>query len=311
MKSYNKSSKPIFVVGGNRTGTTWLANILCRHSKIAGVQAERHWGIHESIFFSHVQNKFGDLSKDDDFIIFLESFSKSDYFILSGVDKEIFYRKRPYTYHDFFRILMDNFAENQGADVWLEKTPNHSLFLEDISDYYPDAKFVGIKRGIMDTMKSFMNLRFAKCPKIQQHIHLRLIWLFYGIWRHYKYYSYIENFLKNSDKMLMVEFEDLKNSRQSTITKICRFIGLDFEMEMLNPVYPRNTSFESDKERKTVLTRAERNLIKIMATILKRLPYRLFCLENFIENMIRKDILQPWFFSIMKEKIGKNHNKNK
>lgn len=42
---------PVFVVGRNRSGTTWLANQLCEHPDIAGVQQERRHGIHESAYF--------------------------------------------------------------------------------------------------------------------------------------------------------------------------------------------------------------------------------------------------------------------
>lgn len=81
---------PIFVVGVHRSGTTWLANILCRHSNIAGIQAERHFGIHESVFFSHFIHNFGDLRNDNIFIQFVEAFASSDHFILRACLKRYF-----------------------------------------------------------------------------------------------------------------------------------------------------------------------------------------------------------------------------
>ncbi len=43
---------PIFVVGARRTGTTWLGNIICNHSRVAGVQGgAKQEGILETAFF--------------------------------------------------------------------------------------------------------------------------------------------------------------------------------------------------------------------------------------------------------------------
>lgn len=50
---------PVFVVGRNRSGTTWLANQLCEHPDIVGVQHERHHGIHESAYFGLIDGRFG------------------------------------------------------------------------------------------------------------------------------------------------------------------------------------------------------------------------------------------------------------
>ena len=153
--------KPVFIVGIERSGTTWLANILCQHSNITGIQAKRHYGIHESVFFSNIEEKFGNLSDDNNFIQLVEILSSSDYFILSGLNKDILYEERPKTYHDFFRLIMERFAEKRKADFWLEKTPSHSLYLEKISKYYPDAKFIAIKRDIVDTIKSTIRLEYG------------------------------------------------------------------------------------------------------------------------------------------------------
>ncbi len=49
---------------------------------------------------------------------------------------------------------MDSYAERENANYWLEKTPAHSLYLEELSEHFPEAKFIAIKRNIIDTIKS-------------------------------------------------------------------------------------------------------------------------------------------------------------
>ena len=55
--------KPIFIVGTNRSGTTWLANILSSHPKIAAIHHVNHHkfysGVIESFYFSHVYGRYG------------------------------------------------------------------------------------------------------------------------------------------------------------------------------------------------------------------------------------------------------------
>ena len=45
---------PIFVVGSNRSGTTYISNILASSNLITAVQHEEHFGIHESSYFNHI-----------------------------------------------------------------------------------------------------------------------------------------------------------------------------------------------------------------------------------------------------------------
>jgi hypothetical protein len=152
---------PIFIVGTPRSGTTWLANMMGRHSRIACVQESipgGRGGVNESAFFSHVAGKFGDLKDDNNLIQLIETFASSTYFILSNCDKKIFYKDRPQTYHGFFRLFMDNLSDRQGADFWLEKTPSHMFHLDELLRYYQDVKFIAIKRDVIEHIKSTIKL---------------------------------------------------------------------------------------------------------------------------------------------------------
>lgn len=61
------------------------------------------------------------------------------------MDKDLFYKGLHKKIEDFFKLFMNTLAKNNGIDFWLEKTPNHSLYLEEILNYHPKAKFIFYK----------------------------------------------------------------------------------------------------------------------------------------------------------------------
>lgn len=63
---------------------------------------------------------------------------------------------------DRFIGMLDTCASEAGRSMWLEKTPNHLLYIEEISTHLPDAQFVHVIRPGIDVMASITdaNLHF-------------------------------------------------------------------------------------------------------------------------------------------------------
>jgi len=80
---------PIFVLGAPRTGTTWVANILCRHQNIMEIKADHHMGIHESAFFLVLYERFGTLEDEKNYQKLVDIFTKTDYFIITPLCKSV------------------------------------------------------------------------------------------------------------------------------------------------------------------------------------------------------------------------------
>ena len=76
--------QPLFILGKQRSGTTWLANQLSQHSQIAAVRSDHHNGVHESAFFSHVAGRYGDLTRQTNFVEFAETMAASDTLRIAG-----------------------------------------------------------------------------------------------------------------------------------------------------------------------------------------------------------------------------------
>ena len=54
----------------------------------------------------------------------------------------------------WFVGVLDGLAAEQNKSIWLEKTPEHIYFIDDIERFLPDAKFIHILRNGMDTIAS-------------------------------------------------------------------------------------------------------------------------------------------------------------
>jgi len=293
--------KPIFVVGVHRSGTTWLANILIQHTKISGVLNKERFGIYESAFFENIQDTFGNLEDENNFKKCIETFALTDFFILSGIDKSIFYKEQPKKYHELFRLLMDNIADRDNANLWLEKTPIHTLYLKEISKYYPDANFVAIKRNVIDTVKSTIKMHYFD-PKKNKFVKPNIAPILYFTYRFVKYYKYIENFRRNSNSIMVIDYEQLKYSKEKVVSDICKFLEIDYQPQMLEEKFKPNTSFNNNSERKEILSDSDKKLITRIKPFFDIFPFRLYSIFNPIEKLIRKNKLPTWFYLITEEK---------
>ena len=284
--------RPIFVVGAQRTGTTWLANTLCRHSGIAGVQADKHHGIHESVFFSHLDGRYGDLRDPAHLRSFVEAFTGSDYFRLTGLDPRVLVEAKPRSYSDAFRLVMDSFAAARGVDLWLEKSPDHSIFLEHIAAEYPDALFLSIRRDPVATTRSVM--RLAGCTTAAR----KLEFMARHSLRFTSYYRHIGSFLaRHPARLLQIEYREMRAETRDVLTRICRFLGLDMEDGLLESGYAPNTSFREDSERQEVLSPREERLVRLLHALTKSLPFHV---HRAVAGHLRRSFqtrLPAWFYS--------------
>ncbi len=298
---------PIFIVGARRTGTTWLGNIICNHSRVAGVQEVseiRQDGIYESAYFSHLAGKYGDLKDPNNLIRFVEIFASSSYFIKSGLDKEIFYREKPKNCQSLFQLFMEHLAKKQGAEYCVEKTPSHSLHLAEISSYYKQAKFVAIRRNIVDQIKSISKFNeFDDGKNIGWFKRKRL--LLKRMMTYHTYYKHILHFIaKQPDKVILIEYAELKKSTKETVSRICKFLGIDFQAEMLEKKYKPNTSFVNNSERMSILSAADEKLVSILNPLFSLLPYALYRFVYLIKKKRERGKLPYWFFLTKRVQYG-------
>ena len=220
-------AKPLFVIGTARSGTTWLANMLANHPYLAGVTATEHQGIHESHLFSHTRYA---LTGRRTFAEFIEQYKEEDYFKLLRLDAEqLCESNEEIDVYRFFRILMEKYAAAKGARYWLEKTPKHSIYYQEILEQFPEALFVTIERRFEETLLSNLN-KFAK-PGAG-----RWVQVLEKIFRYESDMRAITQLKRRADeRVVSVKYEDLVQNTNKEIFKILEFLSV--------PRFPLNSPF--------------------------------------------------------------------
>jgi len=124
-------SKPIFIIGVPRSGTTLLRVLLDSHPNIA-CGPETPWLARAQCSIKKVYQ----FMSDDQFG-YVKNF---------GISNDIFRRQIGKWIHALF---MD-YAFSRGKQRWAEKTPDHSLEIPFLSDMFPDAFFIHLVRDGRD-----------------------------------------------------------------------------------------------------------------------------------------------------------------
>lgn len=260
---------PIFVLGFQRSGTTWLANLVAEHPRVAAVQAEDHFGIHESIFFSHFARAYGDLEDDDDFARFARDFTGSDYYLLTGIEPEWLTRRRPRGYAETFRALMEELARRRGhLPFWVEKSPHHTLLAEEIADAFPDARFLCIVRRTADVVNSWLWAHGEPPPWPR-----RLGTLARTTWSCVAHQRWLQRFARRSSRAVALRYEDLKADPEAEMRRVTGLVGLPFDPSMLAMTWRKNSSFRAaGSRRRRPLSRADRAVVAAVSSLLVAVP---------------------------------------
>lgn len=263
------SFTPVFVLGVQRSGTTWLGNILAQHSRAAAVQAPDHFGIHESIFFSHFARAYGDLAGDANFACFASEFTRSDYYVLTGLEPEWLEERRPRSYPDAFRAVMDEFADRDGrARIWIEKSPHHTLLADRLEAAFPDARFVGIVRNPTAVVASTLRMGEPRPPtypaRLGRVVRLAAKCSLYQGW--------LERFSRGRANCLLTRYERLAADPAAEVRRICDFLELEFEPAMLELPWPRNTSFGEAESRHPTLEAFQALVVRATTALMRPVP---------------------------------------
>ncbi len=268
--------KPVFVLGWGRSGTTWVSNLLLEHSKVVGIQHDR--GIHEAGYFGVVDRRYGDIGNPVNYTEFANVMAASYLFRAAGADVAFLYSLFPASYAEVFRAAMHRFANEHGAECWVEKTPLHTLHGEALAAEYPDARFIVIERTVEGVLASRLGLfdRAAILREGKPHGMLkRWTWIVMWVllWHHYRKVARALA-REHPDRTLELRFEAVKADTEAVCRRMCEFLRLDFEPDMVETVRPANTSFDKDEEvtRRSVLSGLDRAWLKAWSALFGLIP---------------------------------------
>ncbi|MEG4044265.1 sulfotransferase [Microcoleus sp. Pol17_C1] len=204
----------IFLVGSPRSGTTMLQSLLAAHPEVISFP--------ESKFFHYLlYKKFAGKLPGRMEAFFKDEISRPE--LLQDFDDS----QTVATKVSWFVGVLDGLAAEQNKSIWLEKTPEHIYFIEDIQRLLPDAKFIHILRNSMDTIASLheatRNSHDLWGPgwDLNHCIHR---------WKEAMLISY--KYAKNSNHIL-VKYEEILDNKVKKLEEICDFMKIEYDERML------------------------------------------------------------------------------
>lgn len=210
-----------FIVGRERSGTTLLQLMLDNHPNITVPT--------ESAFISQLHAKYGKVTtfRQDVIDAYIDDLFDDPYIRLWKITrqdvKEQVDKIRPFSYAELCRAVMLSSRSSITKNMIMllgDKNPVHSLHIPLLKKIFPGAKFIFVSRDPRDQVRSMMNVNFErKDPVVQAYR-----------WRYFN--KKILNDL-SEEKHLHVRYEDLVESPQEELKKICSFLDIAYDPVML------------------------------------------------------------------------------
>lgn len=222
------NSRPVFVLGCPRSGTTVLYHMILSSGDFAGYAFE-------SDTFRILGPKFPGLTSLRNRKRLLEFWLRSSNGAQSGLDRSDI-ESRIYgecrNIGDFLRIVMEEMCRKQGVRRWAEKTPDHILSLAEIKRLIPDALIVHIIRDGRDVALSLANF-----GRIQPYIYARgSPLLSFGV-----YWKWLVQKGRTTGRQIgsdyyELHYESLIGAPRETLSKLGEFIGHDLDYDRIDEV---------------------------------------------------------------------------
>lgn len=211
------------LVGCGRSGTTLIRNVLDTHPDLAIT--------HEAHFVGPLARVRMRFETDSGLLIepFLEAIYGDPNFVRQGVDREqltvSMQSDRPLDYADAVRRVFSIYAAAHDKALYGDKTPGSVSHMKLLAKLFPEARFIHIIRDGRAVALSYMERPEWGPDTAAEAAHH---WL-----------SRVERGRaagKNlgSGRYLEVRYEDMVSDPESATRKMCRFLELDYAVEMLN-----------------------------------------------------------------------------
>ncbi|MEG3836283.1 MULTISPECIES: sulfotransferase [unclassified Microcoleus] len=236
--SKSTASNPIFVIGAPRSGTTLLRLMLTAHPDICIPP--------ESLFFVALEPKYGNVSnllpQIEEFLndLYNEKFPKfcewnvDRKFLLNNLKsyQELSYPLAVETVYQTYRQQFDS-----TASIWGDKNPCHIHHLEKIRRYFPASKVILIVRDFRACYSSVKKI-------VAKEREMKEVWsgpktLEGMMYQWNQVVKLIGKYHQKWEQFYLVYYEDLVREPSVQLTKICKWLGVDFQDSMLE-FYQKN-----------------------------------------------------------------------
>jgi hypothetical protein len=240
------SERPIiFVVGNPRSGTTMMGRILGNHPSVYTFPNEIHF--FENLWATEDADRGLSISEASDLAARLLCIANDRFFsqgdrrrfdekarlIIQNVNGSTHYPAS--IYEAFLRYIT---AENKKT-IPCEQTPGYVYYVREILSLFPDARIINMVRDPRDVLLSQKNRwkrRFLSYKKPPRKAALRT-WLNYhpistsGLWNAA---TRATNVFADDKRVCVVRFEDILSKPREELQRICLFIGIPYQENMLD-----------------------------------------------------------------------------
>lgn len=213
----------VFIVGRGRSGTTLLSSLLDAHPRICVAP--------ESMFIMYLYRRYRrgpwDAGRVRAFArdLWLESRMRFWRLDRDEVERTLLARAAPVGFGGLCGEVFACHARGRGrgdAKVLGDKNPGYSLFVPELREVFPSARFVHVVRDPRDNVYSFSRVPFDADDTAT---------LAYR-WNHYNA-AILEATRRFPSAFLRLRYEDLVRAPESELQRLCRFLDVEFVAEML------------------------------------------------------------------------------
>ena len=258
-----RQTKPVFIIGAARSGTTILWRILQKHSSFR----TKVNNLVETSIFAYVNqcDTFSTENPDNLFRFMLSDKEKyanflrvispiqswhkwiKNSFLANQLRKITFFQQKfdfgwRSNFNDFFILCYFYFAQNaRGCKRLLEKSPNNIHYINELLMAFPNCLMMFIYRHPIEVFASY---------KKRLTIEADADWCAYSV------ESFIEKYREDmtllgkainilGDKLLVFRYEDFTANPSENYAKICTFLGEKYEEDAISEEKP-DLSFHID-----------------------------------------------------------------
>jgi len=263
-----KNSPPIFIIGSQRSGTSFLYRLVQSYLKIGFGRDNGNF-----VRMMDMLRFYGDLKEEQNIrrllkdILAIPEFKKrfkgleidEDHFIANLEER---------SYAEVVRRFYAEWAYFKETDRWGGKTPDYSIYANELYSLFPDAKFIHIMRDGRDVALSLFKLEWGPESPMQAAKH----------WKD-RAKSALEFGKGLSDKTYMeLRYEGLLDNPQKEFARIVHFIEYEGDREALinqfnNEIEGKIKQGNYNKWKREMSPRQIKAFERVAGDLLKELDY--------------------------------------
>jgi hypothetical protein len=215
---------PFFIIGAQRSGTTLLRLLLNAHPEIAIPEEGTFWMPLLRKCKDDISRRFS----GSELKRCMEYLERNKQFQLWGIaPSEVFgqiQKQGGCSLAEMMHELYKVHATQYDKRLWGDKTPSFFRMISVLKGLFPDARFIHIIRDGRDVYLSWRQIDPSK-----RNIAVTALEWSYKVSRARKELSFVDR-----NNVLELKYEDLTNETADELKKICSFLQVDYDANMLN-----------------------------------------------------------------------------